>query len=473
MTSQRLQDAAMSPANIGTRHAAQLPTNAPLQPRAQDALIPLSGSQRRLWSYAFANGHRSVDAVASATSVLGSLDVGKLRAAVGGVVERHETLRTRVVGFDIEARHAIDAAQGFELEHFNLAGLVPARAVTEARQIADEYAEQPVDPAKGPLFRAALLTLGESDHVLVTVADHLISDAASAGIITDEVWAAYRNSENAELLPAPRVQFADYVVWQSRTYDSWLTQHGAYWRDRLRGASATRLPRDFATDAVPARTAALFTIPFGKKLTAVLRALAVAREIRLPIAVLALHACAMSRWCDQRDLCVSFASHGRHIHPELKGMVGLLASFPHLRIEIAARDDFITLLERVRHEVELAFAHFDFDRALELNPGCGESDIGFNWTAPEALRNPAGTVRPAQDTLVLRPFPLRLSWLGKLFVFYSNTPAGIVASVTYRSDLFARARVERFGNDLRALARRVAEDPRMPLAAELQAGSCS
>jgi len=73
----------------------------------------------------------------------------------------------------------------------------------------------------------------------------------------------------------------------------------------------------------------------------------------------------------------------------------------------------------------------------------------------------------------LRPFPLRLSWLGKLFVFYSNTPAGIVASVTYRSDLFARARVERFGNDLRALARRVAEDPRMPLAAGLQAGSCS
>src|SRR5690606_5174135 len=97
-------------------------------------------------------------------------------------------------------------------------------------------ARRPFDLERGPLVRCKLLTLAESEHVLVVTMHHIVSDGWSVGVWIrelTELYVAYRHGRPSEL-PELTLQYADYAVWQRH----WLeageleTQLG-YWRSQL------------------------------------------------------------------------------------------------------------------------------------------------------------------------------------------------------------------------------------------------
>jgi hypothetical protein len=307
--------------------------------------------------------------------------------------------------------------------------------------------------------------LSADHHVFAFALDHLVSDAASIAILGQEIWTLYRQA--AAGLPfslSPLlVQFGDYAVWQQRTDSRWLAQHGSYWLGRLANTTRPRIAVDFGSLASTHRTDGVLHVPFGKKLSVALQDLAGREQLRLPVVVLSAYVCAMSLWCQQRDLLVAFVSHGRH-RPELAGMIGNLASLLYFRIEITDGQSFRDLLEQAQGEFDRAFAHYDFDRVPDLVPDCA-TDVGFNWVA-NTFDSIPHVAHPA-DVIRLRTFPFRMSWsLGMIF-FCSDTPAGIAATMLYRSDLFAAGTLERFGRRMRTVARQMAEQPETNVASTL------
>ena len=58
-------------------------------------------------------------------------------------------------------------------------------------RLAREEARRPFDLARGPLFRASLLRLGDEDHVLLLNVHHIVSDGWSRGVLIREVAALY------------------------------------------------------------------------------------------------------------------------------------------------------------------------------------------------------------------------------------------------------------------------------------------
>ncbi|PZQ08479.1 MAG: hypothetical protein DI564_18295, partial [Rhodanobacter denitrificans] len=236
----------------------------------------------------------------------GVLDVGSLAASLSELVRRHESLRTRFVTLDGAGVQVIDPACGFDLPVTDLSDLAPEAREAEAARLAQAEAEAPFDLARGPVFRARLLRLGAEEHVLLASMHHIVSDGWSLSVLTREVAALYEAFSRGEAssLPEPRVQYADYALWQRRWLDGeTLERQLGYWRERLSGApAALDLPTDRPRPPVASFRGGTVPVALPASLTAALGDLARGQGATLFMVLMAGFAAVLSRWSGQTDL---------------------------------------------------------------------------------------------------------------------------------------------------------------------------
>lgn len=431
-----------------------------LRPRNSPNPVPLTAPQLRWWRALQRDGRQSARTMASAVQISGHVDRERLRESVEAVVRRHESLRTRIVIVNATPMQWIDAPSRLELDQAELDASPNADAATLLRNYTQQLTEEKVDLSTGPLFKAALIRTHERQHVLVLMADHIVSDAASLAIVNSEIWHLYSapvSPASATTLAPLRLQFGDYAVWQAESYANWRTQHEAYWRSHLAGASRTQLPTDYLSNT-QGTASAVTHFPLGKHQTNQLREIARLQGIPLPFVALALQVCAISRWCGQRSLLLTFVTHGRHCHPELRTMTGFLASSLLLRVQVGPDDSFLDLLEQIRNEFASAFAHYDFGHVVNLLPEYS-TDVCFNWLPNQAQRKQDSREDGHACAVSVRPYRLASAWQGKLWPFFYDTSAGINVSVWYRPDLFSAQTIDRFGEMLRCFGQAFALAP--------------
>lgn len=443
-------------------------TDIPLQPRPVGCPVPLMALQMQVWNRFVEQGRLSeLRMCAASVRVLGPLNTCLLRRSVEAVVQRHESLRTRIVAVGGIPRQHIDAACGCELEVIDLAKVSSTNVERESKRLAKEFIEEKIDLSVGPLFAVKLLRLSNLEHVLILALDHIVSDGVSFGILSREIWTLYNQATQGRALslaPLP-VQFGDYAVWQQRTYDTWLKKHETYWRVRLAGAPRPQLPLDDGLAQVEHPTVAVRHFPFGKTLSARLRDVARRERTLLPLVVLAVYVAVLSRWCNQRDLVLTFVSHGRYGRPELENMIGFLVNFLLFRIEVTKEDSFLDLLERVNLEFYSADQHQDFNRVPDFVPDCpAPHELSFDWAPVNWSGRSVHQQEEAGGEVKVQPFPIqtfryRVNESYKFAAVPSDTASGIVITLVYRIDLFAPSTIERFGRNLRLFAEEFTHQP--------------
>ena len=208
--------------------------------------LPLSFAQERLWFLHQMDPGGAGYNLPFPSRVAGPLDAGALERALGGLVRRHESLRTTFRPVDGGAVQVVHPAARARIPLADLSGLAPEARDREARRLAQEDAERPFDLRFGPLLRLALLRLGGDDHVMLLCMHHVVSDGWSMGVFFGELYALYAACARGEAprLPAPAVQYGDFAVWQR----GWLAGDALrrqldWWRERLAGSPpALELP---------------------------------------------------------------------------------------------------------------------------------------------------------------------------------------------------------------------------------------
>src|SRR5262245_36458793 len=153
----------------GTRASAE-----PTIPRSDSRdSVPLSFAQQRLWFLDQYEPNSSVYNVSGALRFTGELNTDALERGIKEIVGRHETLRTTFSMVDGKPVQIIARALSISLPVVNLTERPEAEREQEARRLAREEAVRPFDLIRGPLFRATLIRLSETDHILLLTLHHI------------------------------------------------------------------------------------------------------------------------------------------------------------------------------------------------------------------------------------------------------------------------------------------------------------
>ncbi|MFD7456446.1 MULTISPECIES: non-ribosomal peptide synthetase [unclassified Streptomyces] len=442
-----------------------------LTPRTRPTPLPLSFAQHRLWMLARLYDADALYNMPLVLRLSGDLDRAALRAALGDVVARHESLRTVFPDVDGTARQVVLAA-----------GDVPLPVVetdeTALPELLRAAAAEGFDLSRDLPLRATLFALGADEHVLLISLHHIAGDGWSMGPLARDLGTAYtaRHDGHApDWQPLP-VQYADFTLWQRDLLGD-EDQDGSaahaqleFWRTALAGApEELALPTDRPRPAESTYAGGRVDVDWDAELHGGVVELARESSTSVFMVVQAALAVLLSRLGAGEDIPIGTPIAGR-TDEALDDLVGYFANTLVLRTDVSGGPTFRELLTRVRSADLAAYAHQDvpFERLVELvNPARSRARhplfqvlLAFQNTPEESLRLPGLTVGTAGVDIGVAKFDLALSLRESTA---GQDPAGIRGMLEYSTDLFDPASAERIAARLERVLRALVADPDRPV----------
>ncbi|MFD6778429.1 amino acid adenylation domain-containing protein [Streptomyces diastaticus] len=458
-----------TPAGLLTALDRTAPARPPLHAvRPRPARVPLSPAQRRLWLLERLGGAGPAYHLPVGLRLAGTLDRDALVAALGDVVERHESLRT-VVAEDDDGPYQV----------VRQAAPVPLPVAPLPRTGSPAPDTEPFALDREPPVRARLFTDGDRDHLLVLTFHHIAADGWSMLPLLRDLTDAYaaRKAGHAPERPPLPVQYADYALWQQALLGSAsepterAARQLAHWRAALDGAPAESTPP--ADRPRPARPsgrggAVPVTVPAAVHRALVARATAGGTS---PFMVLhAALAALLSRLGAGDDLVVGTPVAGRS-DEALAGLVGFFVNTLALRTDTSGDPDLTTLLARVREADLAALAHQElpFEQVVSaVGPSRHPARHPLfqvmlaldNTPAPRAALEGLTVRRDAATGRSGAKFDLTWDLAERRTA--DGAPAGICGELEYSEDLFDRATAERYAARFTALLTALLDHPDTP-----------
>ncbi len=441
-----------------------------LVPLERPERIPLSLAQSRMWFINQFDTSSPAYNLPLPLRLSGELDVAALRAAIGDVAERHESLRTTFP----------DTADGpYQLIHpaqESFAGIyseIEVRNTPEA--IADElrrHALAGFDVTGELPLRIVLLHISDTEHILMLVAHHIAADGASMAPLFGDLVLAYearRSGSQPDYAPLA-VQYADFSIWQravlgdEKDPNSLAAQQIDFWRTALAGLpESVELPTDRQRPAMQSlRGASLpFTVPAPVRES--LQRVARSHDVSMFMLMHAALAVLLERLSGQTDIAIGTPIAGRG-EQDLDPLVGMFVNTVVLRAEVDPGETFVDLLDAVRASDIDAMAHGDipFERLVEVldvhrstaHHPLFQIALSFDNNQMPELDLPGLRVSPVRADFDVAKFDLQLS------IGDNDAPGDDIHSLfTYASDLFDESSVALFADRFVRILDAVADDP--------------
>ncbi|GAA0446975.1 hypothetical protein GCM10009544_07250 [Streptomyces stramineus] len=442
----------------------------PLGRAERPAEIPLSFAQRRLWFLDRLQGPGAAYNVPLVLDLAGDLDRAALEAALGDVVERHESLRTVFPETGGVPRQLVldPAAARPELG-------VSTPAEPELDAAVATAVRRPFDLASEIPLRAHLFTTGPGRHVLALAVHHIACDGWSLAPLWRDLATAYaaRRAGRAPAAEPLPVQYADYTLWQRELLGdeddpgSPAARQVAYWTRALAGLpERTELPLDRPRPQVASQRGDTLHFSVDAGLHRRITELAAHCGASPFMVVHAALATLLTKLGAGHDIAIGTPVAGR-TDPALDGLVGFFVNTLVLRTNTSGNPSFRDLLARARETDLAAYAHQDvpFERLVDaLAPARGPAHHPL-FQVMLALQNaPQGAPELPGLTVGERAvgtgacrFDLSLSLRERRGD--DQSPHGMEGVAEYSTDLFDRAGVERLVRRFLRLLDAVTADP--------------
>ncbi|MEV5910036.1 MupA/Atu3671 family FMN-dependent luciferase-like monooxygenase [Streptomyces chartreusis] len=456
-----------APAQVNTVSAEVAPANAvpagTVSTGTAPADAPLSPGQERIWFLERLLPGRTAYNEIKAIRLVGPLDVPALRAALRGLLARHEGLRTVFREIGGEPRQVVRPSADPDFEVLDDTG---SRGAVLQDTLAAESARR-FDLADGPLFVTRLVRLAEAEHVLVLSLHHIVVDAASATVLARDLSALYRAGRDGSAadLPALTWTYADHArELAASVHSPEADEDLAYWRRALGGElPVLALPADRPRPATMTSNGRAVFHTLDPELSRRLRELSRTRRSTLFMTLLAGYAAMLHRVTGQTDLVVGTPISDR---PErADDLLGFFVNTLALRLDLSGDPAFGTLLDRIRTVALDAYDHarVPFERVVRAlaPPRAVDRTPVFQAFAEFQRAEPFRFELPGIEATPLDAGPDKS--LTDLTVYFTDQPQGIRCHLEYNTDLFDPRTVDGFFATFRDLLTAAVETPELPL----------
>lgn len=336
--------------------------------RREEGAPRLSCTQSAMWTVHRLEGASEAYNLHLALRVDASVDLERLRRAVGSLVERHAQLRT-IYRPAADGATAEPAALSSAPE---IARIEPAAhwSESELRAAMAEEARRPFAIESEAPLRVVLYGLAKDRCALLFVAHHIAIDQWSLGLLLEELDRIYRSA--SEGLDDATADYADFVAGESRYLGSAAAEEDwSYWRRRLAGPlPILELPLDRRRTAGRDYRGGSVPLILDQSKTQRLKAFAKSEGASLHAVLLTVYFALLRRLCGQDDIIVGGAASGR-LDRSVARLVGNCVNPVAIRAQVEPGASFVDLLRRVSEEVKGAIVHqrLPFQLLVErLNP---------------------------------------------------------------------------------------------------------
>ncbi len=437
----------------------------PIAPR--DRALPQSFAQQRLWFLDEFEPGGTEYVTSTAVRLHGDLVVDALAAAFTGLVARHEPLRTTFASADGHGVQVVHPPAPVPVPVTDLGATPEDDREAALAEVLRADGKEPFDLREGPLLRVKVIRLAPREHVLTVTVHHIVTDGWSNGLIAEEIGLRYTaalRGEAADLPPLP-VQYADFAAWQRGLLaERVLAGQVAYWTERLRDLTPLELPTDRPRPPVRTTSGATRELLVPAAVTARLEQVSRQRGTTLFTTLVAACQVLLGRWAGQDDVAVGTVTSGRE-RAELESLVGFFVNTLVLRSRVRPEVPFTDFLDEVGAGVRAAFDHQDlpFDRVVDaVQPGRDPSRTPLFQAMVVLQNSPREPARlpglEAED--VVQPATAANF---DLTVEFQPDHGVLHAALTYNTDLFDGATIDRLAEHLGVLLAGIAEDPARPL----------
>ena len=341
----------------------------PRQGRETNTFL-MSFSQQRLWILEQLEPGSAAYSIPVAIRLKGSLNLSALEQSLSAIVRRHEVLRTTFTTVDERLVQNIHLPGQLRLSVIDLQTFPIDDKEKEVKRLISNEALKPFDLVQGPLLRASLLKLNETEHTFLLTMHHIVSDAWSVGVFIGELrtlYEAFCMGESA-LLPELPIQYADFAQWQHEWLSGeTLERQLTYWKEQLSSPlPVLHLPTDYSRPKLQTFNGARETVTLSETLTQRLKELGRQEDCTLFMVLLAAFNVLLYRNTGQSDILVGSPIAGRN-RAEMESLIGFFLNTLVLRTNLDGNPSFRELLKHVRETALEAYANQDipFEKLLE------------------------------------------------------------------------------------------------------------
>jgi amino acid adenylation domain-containing protein len=351
------------------REKAQRQEAEPIQPRSSDASPPLSFGQQRFWFIDQWEPGNPAYNTAMAFRIDGSLDATVLDQTLTEIARRHATLRTTFAADGETPVQIIHPAGPVTARRIDFTALSNDQKDVETSRLIVEEGSRPTDLVRGPIWRASLVQLEPSTHLLLLTVHHIVFDGWSTGVLLQEfatLYAAFTEGHGSPL-PELTIQYADFAVWQRRRLQGeLLTEQLRYWREQLRDLPTLDFPTDHPRPPVQTFTGAVHEMHVPSNVVDALKSVSRREEATLFMTLLAAFQSLLHRYSGQHDIVVGTPIAGRTT-VEVEALIGFFVNMLVVRTDASGDPTFRELLGRVKRVAFNAYAHQDipFEKLVE------------------------------------------------------------------------------------------------------------
>lgn len=192
----------------------------------------LSSNQKRLWILNAFNKENLAYNITGAILIKGEIEISRIEQIFKILIERHDALRTSIIQINGRTVQKIEKQVSFNINHSEKILKVESSNIESEINNAIIQFVRPFNLEEAPLFRVAVLSVGEQKKLLIIDMHHIISDGKSLRILIKEFIDLYNGKKLVPLL----FNFKDYSEWENLESDeNKIVKQKAYWLKQFCG----------------------------------------------------------------------------------------------------------------------------------------------------------------------------------------------------------------------------------------------